>query len=207
MANDFRISLINVMVTNTKTEQTEWVDFPLGKGQRSIGALNSLGIKGKHYEVSGAAFQKHYVVCDAICGGNIHEINWFSRLYYRLDNKKRELFRCITESGCMKGTTLKDLINLILTDFKGFYSLPASNYSELFAYYNYTNEHNCPIALSANEPVPVEFFDVLGRCIAEKENGKFFEGGYYGRRKNVIVKDVYGGNPDDVPERMRVRFE
>ena len=90
MANDFRISLINVMVTNTKTEQTEWVDFPLGKGQRSIGALNSLGIKGKHYEVSGAAFQKHYVACDAICGGNIHEINWFSRLYYRLDNKKRE---------------------------------------------------------------------------------------------------------------------
>ena len=207
MSNELRRSLIMVAIANTKTGENDWIDLPLGKGTYSLDALNNLEISGKHYTICGAAFQGHNVVCECICDAkSIDEVNWFARLYYALDNEAKETFRCLTESKCAKCESVKDLINLILTNYKGYYSVPAVNHSELFAYYNYTDERKCPIALSANEPVLHEYFAILGRCIASKENGKFFEGSYFGRRRNVNVEEVYTGNPDEILEEFRVRF-
>lgn len=207
MSNELSRSLIIVSIANTKTGESEWIDMPLGKGMYSLDSLKSLEIRGKHYEICGAAFQGHNVTAECICNSkNISEVNWFARLYYNLNKDEKEMFRRLAESKCAKCDCVKDLINLILNNFKGYYYLPASNYSELFAYYNYTKEHKCPIAVSANEPVPQEYFAVLGRCIAEKENGKFFENNYYGKRKNVNIVEIYSGDPSDIPEEFRVRF-
>ena len=207
MSNELKRSAIMAAIANTKTGENDWIDLPLGKGTYSLDALKNLKIKGKHYEICGASFQGHNVACECICNAkSIDEVNWFARLYYALDDEGKESFRCLTESRCARCESVKDLINLILTDFKGYYSIPAGNYGELFAYYNYTNERKCPIALSANEPVPQEYFSVLGRCIASKENGKFFEDNYFGRRRNVTIEEAYKGAFDEIPEEFRVRF-
>ena len=202
MSNELKRSAIMVAIANTKTGENDWIDLPLGKGTYSLDALKNLEIKGKHYEICGASFQGHNVACECICNAkSIDEVNWFARLYYALDDEGKESFRCLTESRCARCESVKDLINLVLTD-----SIPAGNYGELFAYYNYTNERKCPIALSANEPVPQEYFSVLGRCIASKENGKFFENNYFGKRRNVTIEEAYKGAFDEIPEEFRVRF-
>ena len=190
---------IKLIITNTcKDGGSDWVDFPISK--HGFQKLRELNIRGRHYEVSGASFVKCYKACEILCDTrNLDKINWLARIYYTLSAKGKELFRMISESGCMELKSIDDLL-ILITNLSNFKCLKGvSNYEALAAYYLYIAPAKSPITL--DKDTPKEYYNLVGLQISDRLRGGFCDGHYF-----YLMSPKFQALPEEVPSEYKVRF-
>ena len=190
---------IKLIITNTRKDGgSDWVDFPISK--HGFQKLRELNIRGRHYEVSGASFKKCYKACEILCNTrSLDKINWFARLYYTLSAKGKELFRMISESGCIELKTIDDLL-LVVGNLGNFKQLKnVGTYEELTAYYLYVAPQKSPI--TPDKDIPREFYSLVGKQISDRFKGGFCDGHYF-----YLMSPTFKALPEDVPLEYKVRF-
>ena len=183
----------------------EWVKFPT-TAEEIKAAMDSIGIGQK--DDFGYAYEEWFITdYDCYVDGlydklgeyvNLDELNYLASKLDEMSQREYEQFQAAMSVGD-HGGSLQDMINL--TENLDCYEVNPNitDYDDLGRYYIYELE-------AMQIPDYLENYidyEAYGRDVALDEDGQFTDYGYVRDTGDSFV-EVYGGNPENIPEEYRV---